>query len=81
MVDAEPSAAASSSFDVTLTVQTRCPDLDGDNMVGITDFLLLLAGWGPSDCFPDQECADLDGDGIVGIVDFLDLLAHWGPCV
>jgi len=49
--------------------------------VGITDFLILLAGWGPSDCFPDQKCPDLDGDGIVGIMDFLDLLAHWGPCV
>ena len=80
MVDAEPSAAASSAFDVTLTVQTRCPDLDGDNMVGITDFLILLAGWGPNDCFPDQKCPDLNGDGIVGIVDFLDLLAEWGPC-
>jgi hypothetical protein len=22
-------------------------DLDGDGAVGITDFLLLLAGWGP----------------------------------
>jgi len=79
-VEDEPSAAASSSFDVTLTVQERCPDLDGDNMVGITDFLILLAGWGPNDCFPDQTCPDLNGDGIVGIVDFLDLLAAWGPC-
>ena len=52
-------------------------DLDGDGVVGITDFLWLLGAWGPCD-----ECghcpADLDGDCTVGIVDFLTLLANWG---
>jgi len=52
-------------------------DCDGvrstDGIVGITDFLALLAQWGgPGGC-------DFDGGG-VGITDFLDLLAHWGPC-
>ncbi len=52
-------------------------DLDGDCVVGIQDFLGLLAAWGlcPS---PPTECpADLDGDGSVGILDFLMLLANW----
>jgi len=49
-------------------------DLDGDGTVGITDFLALLAAWGPC---PAQCIADLDGDGIVGIVDFLALLGGW----
>ena len=51
-------------------------DLDsGDNDVGITDFIALLAAWGPC-----PGCAaDFDCDNDVGIVDFLDLLAHWGP--
>ena len=53
-----------------------CPDLDGDNMVGITDFLALLAAWGPNRGHP----ADYDGDGFVGISDFLLLLASWGDC-
>ena len=45
----------------------------GDGIVGISDFLLLLAQWGgPGTC-------DIDGGG-VGIVDFLTLLANWGPC-
>jgi len=43
-----------------------------DGVVGINDFLALLANWGGSQC-------DFDGDG-VGINDFLDLLANWGPC-
>jgi hypothetical protein len=44
-----------------------------DGLVGISDFLLLLAQWsGPGTC-------DIDGGG-VGITDFLDLLANWGPC-
>ena len=50
-------------------------DLDGDNTVGILDFLALLQAWGD----PGGP-ADLDGDGTVGIVDFLILLADWGPC-
>ncbi len=51
-------------------------DVDGSGDVGITDFLALLAAWGPNPGHP----ADIDGDGTVGIVDFLLLLANWGPC-
>ena len=55
----------------------RClHDLDGDGIVGITDFLELLAAWGTDPGGPP----DLDGDGVVGIVDFLLLLANWGQC-
>ena len=54
-----------------------CPwDLDGDLMVGITDFLGLLGAWGTNPGGPP----DFDGDGDVGVVDFLELLANWGPC-
>ena len=48
-------------------------DVDCDGTVGITDFLALLAAWGPNPGHP----ADLDGDGFVGITDFLFLLASW----
>jgi hypothetical protein len=51
-------------------------DLDGDGAVGVTDFLLLLAGWGA--CTADCCLPDLDLDGDVGVADFLILLAHWG---
>jgi hypothetical protein len=51
-------------------------DVDGDGAVGVTDFLQLLAEWGPcGGC-----AADLDGDGEVSVTDFLSLLADWGPC-
>ena len=53
-------------------------DLDGDGTVGITDFLALLAAWGPCPAPPDPCPADLDGDGAVGVTDFLILLANWG---
>ncbi len=44
-----------------------------DGVVGINDFLSLLADWGGAgDC-------DFDGGG-VGINDFLELLANWGAC-
>ncbi|MHC4615189.1 MAG: M12 family metallo-peptidase [Planctomycetota bacterium] len=54
-------------------------DLDGDGSVGITDFLILLARWGPCpDPCPPACLGDLDGDCVVGINDFLTLLAVWG---
>jgi hypothetical protein len=51
-------------------------DFDHDGSVGITDFLLMLAVWGPCPGCPE----DLDGDNVVSITDFLLLLASWGPC-
>ncbi len=52
-------------------------DIDGDGIVGISDFLALLAAWGPCPA-PPLECpADLDNDGYVRITDFLLLLANW----
>jgi hypothetical protein len=46
-------------------------DINGDGSVDITDFLQLLAVWGPCEpgCF-----GDVDFDGNVGITDFLTLL-------
>ena len=62
------------------TINVPCTaDLDGDGMVGVSDFLDLLGNWGP--CPPMGDCpADFDGDGNVGVSDFLELLANWGPC-
>lgn len=51
-------------------------DLDHDCTVGIHDFVMVLAAWGP--CAPSGVCpGDLDGNGVVGIVDLLLLLANW----
>jgi hypothetical protein len=59
-----------------------CPwDLDGDGMVGVTDFLDLLANWGPCIYLPPDCPWDFDADGVCGVTDFLALLAHWGPCL
>ncbi len=55
----------------------RPGDVDGDGIVGITDFLLLLAAWGP--CAECASCsADFDDDCNVGITDLLTLLGNWG---
>ena len=51
-------------------------DVNGDGVVGITDFLALLAAWGP--CADCDDCpADFDGDCTVGVTDMLILLANW----
>jgi T5SS/PEP-CTERM-associated repeat protein len=57
---------------------TSIADLDADGSVGVTDFLKLLARWGPCPDPPDPCPADFDGDGTVGQIDFLILLAFWG---
>jgi hypothetical protein len=54
----------------------RPADIDGDGVVGINDFLALLAAWGP--CGDACGPQDIDGDGEVGITDVLILLADWG---
>jgi len=70
------------AFETTPDTPIAIPDLsctgdvDGNTIVGITDFLDLLAAWGPNPGHP----ADFDGDDFVGINDFLDLLANWGQC-
>jgi hypothetical protein len=54
-------------------------DLDGDGVVNVVDFLLLLAAWGPCpDPCPPSCPEDLDGDCLVNVVDFLILLGNWG---
>ncbi len=54
-------------------------DLDGDGIVGMVDFLTLLAAWGS--CPNRGNCpADFDSDCSVGILDLLILLGNWGPC-
>jgi T5SS/PEP-CTERM-associated repeat protein len=57
---------------------TSIADLDADGSVGVTDFLKLLAWWGPCPDPPEPCPADFDGDGTVGPSDFLILLAAWG---
>ncbi len=52
-------------FDIITETLCACEwDLDGDGMVGVIDFLLLLSLWGdPYD-----------------VTDMLELLVAWGPC-
>ena len=64
-----------SSSRINATATGIAGDLDGDGVVGIQDFLELLASWGP--CPPGGCPADFDGNGAVDIIDFLTLLSNW----
>lgn len=48
-------------------------DIDGDGIVGFTDLVLVLAGWG--NCLGCPE--DVTGDGTVGFDDLVAVLAAW----
>jgi len=52
-------------------------DIDGDGIVGVSDFLALLGSWGPCPAPPAECPADVNGDGAVDTVDLLELLGAW----
>lgn len=55
-----------------------CPEdcAAADNVINVTDLLVLLSEWGtPGAC----DMAN-GGDGTVNVTDLLALLAAWGPC-
>ena len=69
---------AANDYVLSITGAAPCPwDCgDADGVVGIIDFLALLAAWGQV-----QTPCDIGlGAPGVGIEEFLDMLAHWGPC-
>ena len=62
-------------FQGGVAFEANLGDIDGDEIVGITDFLDLLAAWGA--CADACCLEDLDSDTFVGIIDFLLLLGNW----
>jgi hypothetical protein len=55
----------------------RFADLIGNEVVNVSDLLILLGNWG--ECGDLYNCAgDLNGDGIVNVSDLLLLLSNWG---
>jgi alpha-tubulin suppressor-like RCC1 family protein len=55
----------------------RCPDLDGDGVVGPSDIGLVIAGW--SSTGPGLV-ADVNVDMVVDGFDLAGLLGYWGQC-
>ena len=50
-------------------------DINGDNMVDVTDLLEVVGAWGNA-----GGPADVNGDGIVNVADLLAVVDAWGPC-
>ncbi len=74
LVEAAVDAVAITGFDCNLVLP--CPgDLDGDRIVGVSDYALALANWA------DAEAGlDLDGDARASLLDLLLLPDAYGPC-
>jgi len=56
-----------------------CGPDEGDGVVNVLDFLLMLSEWGSAGPF-DCDMAPDGGDGAVNVLDFLFLLSSWGAC-
>jgi len=66
--------ASAAANDCNLSTCTG--DLNGDNVVNVSDLLILLGAWGSC-----PSCAaDLNGDNVVNVSDLLILLGAWGAC-
>ena len=52
----------------------------GDNVINVTDLLLLLAEWGNPASPADISGSGVCPDGTVNVTDLLTLLAAWGVC-
>ena len=66
---------------VLLGLPTCRGDVNGDNVVDLTDLTLLLDGWGPCDPPCPPVClADIDGDCEVTFMDLIVILSEWGVC-
>jgi hypothetical protein len=54
-----------------------CPaDVNGDDIINITDLLAVIANWGATGSHP----ADVNGDNTVNVTDLLAVIAAWGLC-
>ena len=51
-------------------------DINGDNMVGVDDLLIVLTFWGNI----GDHYADISGDDVVGVDDLLAVISGWGAC-
>ncbi|MCH7547391.1 MAG: hypothetical protein IID30_13405 [Planctomycetes bacterium] len=64
--------------DGILFCNETCPaDFDNNGCVNVTDFLVLLAGWG---AHPTGHPADMNCDGSVNVTDLLLFIGSWGDC-
>jgi hypothetical protein len=71
--------ASTGTGQLSIEIEPDCQgDADGDGIIGILDFLILIGSWGPCPPPCPPSCpADFDGDCNVGVTDFLIQLANW----
>jgi hypothetical protein len=71
--DGDPSDGLESDWSNPKSFEVRnLGDVNGDGVVNVQDFLMILAQWGT----PGPE-GDVNNDGIVNVEDFLIVLANW----
>jgi hypothetical protein len=71
-IDAANNASAPATLSAT-TLSIKIGDLNGDNIVNITDLSIFLSHWNTTD-----PVSDIDHNGIVNIFDLSSLLSHYG---
>jgi hypothetical protein len=84
--DTDPGSVVEAGVDGVQMILVDCEggvvpgDIDGNGVVDVNDFLLMLGAWGdcPDPCPPSCP-ADIDGNCGVDVNDFLILLANWTP--
>lgn len=78
--DAGGNAGAAYFFTISCTAPAQCaadvaPQPDGDNLVNVTDLLLVITTWGVA-----GGAGDVNNDGAVNVTDLLAVIIAWGAC-
>ena len=81
--DTDPQSVVEAAVDGVQLLNVGCDlipgDLDGNGVVNVTDFLIMLSVWGPCpDPCPPFCLGDLNDDCVVSVLDFLIMLSNWG---
>lgn len=57
----------------------ECPsDVNGDNLVSVSDILEVIAAWGECGDGTYRPAGDVDGDCCVAVADILEIIGAWG---
>ena len=81
VADGEPQSIVESGIDNVQLETIVCGDdicvgdVNADDIVDVSDILVVIGVWGS-----DDPVFDVDGDGLIGIGDVLEIINNWGDC-
>lgn len=77
-VPGSPPVQWASDYTFTVVVPACNGDINNDAIVNVSDLLMVISFWGPTQ--PTFTAPDVDHNGVVNVNDLLYVIGHWGSC-